>query len=202
MILAPLALLAAAAQPAAPPPAEFVAGRIRLGRWQAEAVTIVDSQSAPPLIGGQRCTVTGRDLRLVLGGAPGRELELGGAGTPFAPSDIVAIALGEDVYETRMLPLSAHRNRFSDIDYPPDHVDPEAAAPIEDWLAVRRAPTEPWLNVAHLLPDLFEVRSIGIRYRSGDRLVRTRLSVTGLGEAISWCERVFDSARARTLPNP
>lgn len=203
MILGPLALLAAAAaQPgaAAAPPAEFIAGRIRLGSWRAEAVTIVGTQSALPLIEGQRCTVAGRGLHLVLGGSPGRELEIGGAGAPFASRDIVAIELGDRLYEARMLPLSVHRARFSDVDYPPAHADPDAAAPIDDWLAVRLTPAEPWLNVASLIVDLFEVRSIGIHYRAGDRLARARLSVAGLGEAISWCERIFESPRARTLP--
>lgn len=99
-----------------------------------------------------------------------------------------------------MLPLAVHRARYGDVAYPPDHADPDAAAPIEDWLAVRLGPAEPWLNVSSLLVELFEVRSIGVRHRSGGLVIETRLSVARLGEAVSWCERVFESERARTLP--
>jgi len=202
MIFGPLALLAAAAQPGAASahPAEFVAGRARLGGWRAEAVTMVENRATLPLIGDQRCTVSGHGLHLVIGGSNGGGLEIGGAGAPFAMSDIVAITLGERVYEARMLPLSVRRARYTDVDYPPDYADPDAAAPIEDWLAVRLAPGDPWLNVSSLLVDLFEVRSIGINYRADDHLVRTRLSVGGLGEAVQWCERIFESPAARRLP--
>ena len=76
------------------------------------------------------------------------------------------------------------------------------SCPGETALGVRRRPADPWLNIAVLLDDLLEVRSIVIRYRARDGEARARLSVAGLGGAISWCMRAFDSNRARTLPRP
>jgi hypothetical protein len=203
VIAGTIALLAVTAQPNAgtPPAAEFVAGRTRLGGWQVEAVTAVNNEASPPLIGNSRCTIAGRGLHLVVQRESGGGLRIGGAGAPFADSDIVAIELGGRVYEARMLPISVHRVRYSDVDYPPGHTDPEAATSIEHWLGVRHRPADPWLNVGNLLVDLFEVRSIGISYRADDRVMRTRLSVAGLRDAVLWCERTFDSDRARRLPN-
>jgi hypothetical protein len=197
------AFLAAAAQAgaSAPVPEEFVAGRGALGGWRMEAVTVVDrGEPSPPTIGNSRCTVSGRGLRLVFPRNYGGGLEIGGHGLPFAASDIVAIELGGSVYEAGMRPVPFARTRYSDVAYPPGHVDPAAAGPVESALGVRLEPAYPWLNVTYLLDDLLEVRSIGIRYRTRDGEARTRLSVAGLGGAIDWCWRAFDSERARTLP--
>lgn len=193
-------LLAAAAQPAAAAPSpEFVAGRTRIGGWMAEAVTLVNEEASPPLIDGHRCTIDGRGVHLVIGSSTGR-FEIGGAGTPFAAPDIAAIEVGGRVYEARMLRFTVPRARYGDVDYPPGHADPDAGEPIEAQLGVRLRPGDPWLDAGSLLVEMFEVRSIGIRYRAAGRETRTRLSVTGLGEAISWCERVFESDRGRRLP--
>jgi hypothetical protein len=203
MIAAALAVIlafGAQASANAPAPTEFVAGRGRLGGWRMEAVTVVEAEEPPPVIGNGRCTIRGRGLRLVVPRSYGGSLEIGGNGLPFAPSDIVAIALGGRVYETRMRPIPFVRARYSDVAYPPDHADPAAAGPVETALGVRPGPGDPWVNVAMLLDDLLEVRSIGIRYRTRDGEARTRLSVAGLGGAIRWCRRAFDSDRARTLP--
>jgi hypothetical protein len=184
-------------------PEEFVAGRGALGGWRMEAVTVVDrGEPSPPTIGNSRCTISGRGLRLVFPRNYGGGLEIGGHGLPFATSDIVAIELGGSVYEARMRPIPFPRARYSDVAYPADHADPAAAAPIETALGVRLEPADPWLNVTFLLDDLLEVRSIGIRYRTRAGEARARLSVAGLGGAIDWCWRAFDSDRARTLPQP
>jgi hypothetical protein len=204
MIAAALAAALAAAQASAgaPVPAEFVAGRGALGGWRMEAVTVVYNEASPPIIGNSLCTISGRGLRLVFPRAYGGSLEIGGHGLPFATSDIVAITLGGAVYEARMRPVAFMRARYSDVAYPADHVDPDAAGPVETALGVRRRPADPWLNIANLLDDLLEVRSIGIRYRTRDGEASARLSVAGLGGAIHWCERAFDSVRGRTLPQP
>jgi hypothetical protein len=194
---------AAQAGASAPVPAEFVAGRAALGGWRMEAVTVVNEGGAsPPSIGNSRCTISGRGLRLVFPRNYGGSLEIGGHGLPFATSDIAAIALGGAVYEARMRPVPFLRARYSDVAYPRGHVDPDAAGPVETALGVRREPADPWLNIAYLLDDLLEVRSIGIRYRTRNGEARARLSVAGLSGAISWCRRAFESNRARTLPRP
>jgi hypothetical protein len=203
MIAAALAAaLAFAAQASADAqaPAEFIAGRGALGGWRMEAVTVVETWEPPPVIGNGRCTIRGRGLRLVIPRNYGGSLEIGGNGLPFATSDIAAIELGGRVYETQMRPLPFARARYSDVAYPPDHVDPAGAGPVETALGVRLGPDDPWLNVAGLLDDLLEVRSIGIRYRTRDGEAQARLSVARLGGAISWCLRAFESDRARTLP--
>lgn len=202
MIAAALAAaLAAAAQgDASAPEPEFVAGRTALAGWRIEAVTVVNNEASPPLIGNSRCTISGRGLRLVFPRAYGGSLEIGGHGLPFATSDIVAIELGGRVYEARMRPVSFVRARYADVAYPPDHVDPAAAGPVEMALGVRLRPADPWLNIANLLDDLLEVRAIGLRYRTRHGEARTRISVARLGDAINWCERAFDSDRGRTLP--
>jgi hypothetical protein len=195
------ALVAAAQAGASPPvPEEFVAGRAALGRWRMEAVTVVVNEYPPPMIGNSRCTISGRGLRLVFPRNYGGGLEIGGHGLPFATSDIVAIELGGTVYEAGMRPVPFARARYSDVAYPPDHVDPAAAGPVETALGVRLEPAHPWLNITYLLDDLLDVRSIGIRYRTRDGEARARLSVAGLGGAIDWCWRTFASDRARTLP--
>jgi hypothetical protein len=118
MIAAALAaILASVPQASADAPApEFVAGRATLGRWRMEAVTVVNEDDPrPPTMGNGRCTISGRGLRLVVPRNHGGSLEIGGNGLPFAASDIVAIALGGNVYETGMRPLLFLRRRYSDV---------------------------------------------------------------------------------------
>lgn len=114
--------------------------------------------------------------------------------------DIIAIEIGGIVYEAQMRPAGYPRARYSDVDYPPDHVDQAADEPLTTALGVRRTPADPWLDLPALLDDMLQMRSPGIRHRAGNAERATRLSVAGLGGAINWCRRAFTSARARRLP--
>ncbi len=204
-MIAPLLIALAAAQAQAseappPPPVEFVAGRAKLGRWRMEAVTVVEYEYPPPWIGNGRCTIAGPGLRLVRPRDYGGSFELGGVGAPFAMTDIAAIEIGGTVYEARTVPGWIPRGRYSDVDYPAGHVDPELPGPATPTLAVRQAPADPWLHIVTLLDDIAEVRSIGISYRTGGGEARTRLVTAGLGAAMHWCDRALHAPPARRLP--
>jgi hypothetical protein len=199
-----LALLVAAAQPAAsaaPPQLEFVAGRAVSGRWRMEAATLVRIDDLPPTIAGQRCTIAGPGLRLQYTTHGGTVFEIGGAAYGYRNADITGFEIGGIDYEARMRTEETGRLRYSDVDYPADFVDPRNGAPATvEGLVVRHRPEEPWLSHVSLVDDMIAVPGIGIRYRRGGRELRTRLSTTGFGDAIRWCQGIFESDRAHRLP--
>jgi hypothetical protein len=196
------ALLLASAQPApaAPPQLEFVAGRAARGRWRMEAVTVVAIEYLPPTIGDRRCTIAGPGLRLAYSTrSSGTVFEIGGAGHGFENADIIGFEIGGVDYEARMVTEQLGAGRYGDVDYPAGFAESRAPA-AKPVFGFRRRPEDPWLGHVALLDEMIAVPSIGIRYRRGGRERRARLSTAGLGDALRWCDEIFESERARRLP--
>lgn len=190
---AALALLVAAAAPGAAPELPVAQGRV--GPWRLSVATYVDLKESPPTIADIVCSIRRRGFSLRLGRYGGSELFFGGDGTGFSVLRIKSVTIDDTRWEARMVPLPP-ADRYADIDYPAGH--PASVGEAADFVGVRRAEGEPWLDVTSLVDELAEGRSLSVEHELGT----FRLSLSGLPRALRWCTSTMQSERARRFRRP
>lgn len=189
-------------------PARDVAG------WRIDARTHVDRDRTPPEIENMECWARRRGLGVGLWRIGGISIDLGGGTSPdgeldiFDQRDIRSIAIDGVAVEARFLDAGYLPTQFVDVEYPgrdrsstydPDHFGVYSGA-----LIMRRDATHPWVNVALIVDDLLQARTLRIGYREentrGEEDVAFQdVPLDGLTQALDWCEQWMASDDARRL---
>lgn len=193
-------------------PERVPVGTARFGAWRAEAVTEVDQRQVEgadrplPVVREVRCRASTRNMWVGTDRRGRFAVYFHGDGdtddTNFGLTDVRALRLGGVAWQAMAVQTLTFRWRFEDVTYP-DRED--VILPLfQGYLAVRRGPRHPWIEVATLLDELMAAPSVRIGFgRMIDEhiepLTWRTVSLRGLREALLWCERQLHSDRAYRL---
>ena len=193
-------------------PDRIPVGTARFGAWQVEAETEVDRQQVEgadrplPVVREVRCRATTRNMWVGTDRRGRFAIYFTGDGdddeTNFGLTEVRSLRLDGVDYQSRAVQTLSFPWRFLDVVYPDreDRVTPIFGG----YLAVRRRPNHPWVDLATLLDELMAGRSLRLGFgqqidnRVGPLTYRT-VSLHGLREALLWCERQLGSDRAYRL---
>jgi hypothetical protein len=189
-------------------------GARRFGGWQAKAETEVDYGRVPgdsslPSVREVRCQVATNGLTLRLDRLGEVGIGFGGDdpkandeyNRSFSTGSVRWIAIDGKRLQVKVVHTGYPRWKFDDVAYP-RHDDDDVILPVfSGHLAVRSDSSDPWLHVSTLLGRLMRAHTltIGHGHQIDGRVPRVYavdVPLSGLRDALLWCQRRIDSAAA------
>ncbi|WP_380878135.1 hypothetical protein [Sphingomonas sp. DBB INV C78] len=182
---------------ASPAEAEiFEYARSNVNGWGLKARTIVRTRSDIPYIDDIMCQIQKSGITIYVNRSDNMKLDIRGSdrAEDFAAPEIRGLKIGSRTYEAMGVETSGRRWTLDGVKYP----DQGDIIPIwKGYLAFRKDPSRPWLNVNSLIPDLIEIDSLIVSYKSMSGNPRSvKLDISGMGNAIKQCQEEIESNEA------
>ena len=206
--------LVGAAPPDAGSPSEISFAEQAFGGWRAKAVTKVEyevdaNRKGPfPYARDVVCEVQRNGMAVWLDRKGRYSIDLSGENpsadeenSDFGKLNVRSLRIDRIPYEAKAVQTVYARRKFGDVDYPPVEGDGIMLPVFGGYVAVRRNPSEPWLEITQLIPELLRARTVRIGHgRQVDgrvpRIYHLTLSLAELRPALKWCEGQVQSEAA------
>jgi hypothetical protein len=200
------AMLAAVQQlPELVPHPNVVFARGHLNGWSMQATNVVDGGPSGPTISRMLCQVEREGVSVTtwrqgnVSFSFGGTVVRGGRGQRLPHPTLRALVVDGVSYEVERRASDELTDRYTDVAYPASQIVHSPSGFYS--LAVRRQDSDLWLNLFDIGNELIAAQRlrVGFRAAEADPMLWIDVPMTGLPEALNWCQAAMTSPNALRL---